>query len=145
MCYSLFSVTIQQLCPDFSKALGSKIPYLPVQTQNQYLSNTNTAHRQFSRSANDAGSYPATEFSDYQAEMAKKINHPLVVSNPLQILSNAGLDHPQRISFTTRLHDWRAHCFISHFIGGVLFWTLYVLHCSNPGHTVNHLKKKKRS
>lgn len=71
VCHSLFSVTIQQLCPDFSEALGSKILYLPGQTQNQYPSNTNTAHRQFSRSANDAGSYPATEFSDYGAEMAK--------------------------------------------------------------------------
>lgn len=68
VCHSLSTATIQQLCPDFSEALGSKIQYLPGQTQNQYPPNANTAHRQFSRSANDAGSYPATEFSDYRAE-----------------------------------------------------------------------------
>lgn len=72
VCHSISSVTIQELCPDFSEALGSKIQYLPGQTQNQYPPNTNTAHRQFSRSANDAGSYPATEFSDYRAKTTKK-------------------------------------------------------------------------
>lgn len=73
VCHSLSSVTIQQLCPDFSEALGSKIQYLPGQTQNQYPPNANTAHRQFGRSANDAGSCSATEFSDYRAETTTTI------------------------------------------------------------------------
>lgn len=68
--FPLLCFTIQQLCPDFSEGLASKKLYLPGQTQNQYPSNANTAHRQFSGSANDAGSY--AEFSDYRAEMAKK-------------------------------------------------------------------------
>lgn len=66
--HSLSSGTIQQLCPDFSEGLASKKLYLPGQTQNQYPSNANTAHREFSRSANDAGDN--AEFSDYRAEMA---------------------------------------------------------------------------
>lgn len=74
VCHSLSSVTIQQLCPDFSEALGSKIQYLPGQTENQYPPNANTAHRQFGRSANDAGSCTATEFSDYRAETTKRKN-----------------------------------------------------------------------
>lgn len=105
VCHSLSSVAIQQLCPDFSEALASKIQYLPGQTQNQYPPNANTAHRQFSGSANDTGSYPATEFNDFRAETTKKINHPSVVSNALERLSNAVLDNTQYISFATVLHD----------------------------------------
>ncbi len=74
VCHSLSSVTIQQLCPDFSEALSSKIQYLPGQTENQYPPNANTAHRQFGRSANDAGSCTTTEFSDYRAETTKRKN-----------------------------------------------------------------------
>lgn len=71
MCFIPFlSGTIQQRGPDFSRGPASKKLYLPGQTQNQYPSNANTAHREFSRLANDAG-WDA-EFSDYRAEMAKE-------------------------------------------------------------------------
>lgn len=122
VCHSPPPVTIQQLCPDFNEAPGSKIQYLPGQTWNQYPPNANTAHRQSGKSANDAGSCPATEFSDYRAGMTKK--QPFIASNPFKMLSTAELYNTQYISFTTRLHDKlnTSHSFdaLQHQV-----WTLY--------------------
>lgn len=62
-----------------------------------------TEHRQFGRSANDAGLCPATQFSDYRAETTKEKKCPLAVSNPLEMLSNAVTTI--HTSFRTRPHD----------------------------------------